>query len=97
MDLPVVEVGQLHPDLLRGKTEVLQPFPDHLGLKEFFQLLKIDGLVKSLLGRHPGESRGPEHVEINGFRLSPEWRILRNCDFLRVHQDRRADPPGIKR
>jgi hypothetical protein len=32
----------------------------------------IDGLVKSLLGRHPGESRGPEHVEITGFRLSPE-------------------------
>jgi hypothetical protein len=31
-----------------------------------------DGLVKSLLKRHPGESRGPEHPEITGFRLSPE-------------------------
>jgi hypothetical protein len=33
---------------------------------------KPDGLVKSLLKRHPGESRGPEHLEITGFRLSPE-------------------------
>jgi hypothetical protein len=28
--------------------------------------------VKSLLECHPGESRGPELVEITGFRLSPE-------------------------
>ncbi len=33
---------------------------------------KVDGLVKSLLKHHPGESRGPEHLEITGFRLSPE-------------------------
>jgi len=33
---------------------------------------KFDDLVKSLLGRHPGESRGPEHLEMTGFRLSPE-------------------------
>jgi len=33
---------------------------------------KFDDLVKSLLERHPGESRGPEHLEITGFRLSPE-------------------------
>jgi hypothetical protein len=32
----------------------------------------FDGFVKSLLGRHPGESRDPEHIEITGFRLSPE-------------------------
>jgi hypothetical protein len=32
----------------------------------------IDELVKSLLKRHPGESRGPERLEITGFRLSPE-------------------------
>jgi hypothetical protein len=38
----------------------------------WFDLLKIDDLVKSLLERHPGESRGPEHLEITGFRLSPE-------------------------
>jgi hypothetical protein len=31
-----------------------------------------DEFVKSLLERHPGESRGPEHLEITGFRLSPE-------------------------
>jgi hypothetical protein len=34
--------------------------------------VKTDDLVKSLLERHPGESRGPEHLEITGFRLSPE-------------------------
>jgi hypothetical protein len=32
---------------------------------------KRDELEKSLLGRHPGERRGPEHFE-TGFRLSPE-------------------------
>jgi hypothetical protein len=32
----------------------------------------LDDLVKSLLGRHPGESRGPEQLEMTGFRLSPE-------------------------
>jgi len=37
-----------------------------------FSVANIDGLVKSLLERHPGESRGPEHLEITGFRLSPE-------------------------
>jgi hypothetical protein len=36
------------------------------------QKYKIDGLVKSVLCRHPGESRGPERLEITGFRLSPE-------------------------
>ena len=35
-------------------------------------ITKNDEFVKSLLGRHPGESRGPEHLEITGFRLSPE-------------------------
>jgi hypothetical protein len=34
--------------------------------------LTLDDLVKSLSERHPGESRGPEHLEITGFRLSPE-------------------------
>jgi len=34
--------------------------------------LNVDELVKGLLERHPGESRGPEHHEITGFRLSPE-------------------------
>jgi hypothetical protein len=33
---------------------------------------KLDELVKSPKKRHPGESRGPEPVEITGFRLSPE-------------------------
>jgi len=31
------------------------------------------------LSRHPGESRGPEHIEItSGFRL--EWQILRDLE-----------------
>jgi len=42
------------------------------GRVEPFIWRKFDGLVKSLLKRHPGESRGPEHLEITGFRLSPE-------------------------
>ncbi|MCX5914496.1 MAG: hypothetical protein NTV04_21500, partial [Deltaproteobacteria bacterium] len=37
-----------------------------------FTVAKIDDLAKSLFERHPGESRGPEHLEITGFRLSPE-------------------------
>jgi len=32
----------------------------------------IDDLVKSPKKRHPGESRGPELIEITGFRLPPE-------------------------
>jgi hypothetical protein len=32
----------------------------------------LDDLVKSPLKRRPGESRGPEHLEITGFRLSSE-------------------------
>jgi hypothetical protein len=39
---------------------------------DFWFFLSLDELVKSLLERHPGESRGPEHLEIAGFRLSPE-------------------------
>jgi hypothetical protein len=38
----------------------------------YLLLTHLGGLVKSLLERHPGESRGPENLEINGFRLSPE-------------------------
>jgi hypothetical protein len=34
--------------------------------------IKTDDFVKSPLKRHPGESRGPEHLEMTGFRLSPE-------------------------
>jgi hypothetical protein len=38
----------------------------------FSALSKFDEFVKSLLSRHPGESRGPELVEFTGFRRSPE-------------------------
>jgi hypothetical protein len=40
--------------------------------KTSYEIIKLDDFVKSLLERHPGESRGPEHLEITGFRLSPE-------------------------
>jgi len=43
------------------------------GGKEF--LLRIPNfrnLVKSILKRDPGESRGPKLLEITGFGLSPE-------------------------
>jgi hypothetical protein len=49
--------------------------------------LKRDEFAKNRLKRHPGESRGPEHVEITLFRLSPEGRKSLFFDFLRVHQD----------
>jgi len=40
--------------------------------KKISSKFSLDDFVKSLLGRHPGERRGPEHLEITGFRLSPE-------------------------
>src|SRR4030042_3920093 len=40
-------------------------------LQESGNLPYIDDLVKSLLGRHPGESRGPEIYE-SGFLFSQE-------------------------
>jgi hypothetical protein len=49
-------------------------------------LIKFNELVKSLLNRHPGESRGPELIEIKGFRLLPEGPNLLEFDFLRDHQ-----------
>jgi hypothetical protein len=42
--------------------------PVEVGIPPF----NFDDLAKSLLDRHPGESRGPEHLEITGFRLLPE-------------------------
>jgi hypothetical protein len=36
------------------------------------ELIIFDGLVKSPKCGHPGESRGPEHLENTGFWLSPE-------------------------
>jgi hypothetical protein len=49
-------------------------------LTDFLQQLNLDELVKSLSGRHPSESRGPDTVPVEtgiqtiepGFRLSPE-------------------------
>jgi hypothetical protein len=36
------------------------------------KITNFDDLVKSLGGHHPGESGGPKHAKITGFRLSPE-------------------------
>jgi len=41
-------------------------------LTPLFHHSSIDDLVKSLFKRHPGASRGPEHLEMTGFRLPPE-------------------------
>ena len=45
-----------------------------------------NGLVKSLLDRHPGESRGPEHLELTGFRRQPRTRsgVRRNDQFYGI-------------
>jgi len=50
----------------------LQPkrFMIYLGQK--YEAINLDDLAKSQIDRHPGESRGPERLEITGFRLSPE-------------------------
>ena len=50
------------------------------------KLSELDRLVKSLLGRHPGESRGPERLEITGFRRLPRTRsgVRRNDEFYGI-------------
>jgi hypothetical protein len=48
-----------------------QIYADILNHKNFLGL-KNDEFVKTLLGRLPGESRGPERLEITGFPLSLE-------------------------
>jgi hypothetical protein len=59
--------------------------------------MNFDGLAKSLLGRHPGESRGPEHVEITGFRLSPDLMLEKGKASLEfsviVFSGERKKPP----
>jgi hypothetical protein len=59
--------------LVKRKTENLS--------YQKFKILNVDGLVKSLSARHPGESRGPEHLEITGFRIPQERKSLL-FDFL---------------
>jgi len=54
--------------IFRSAGLSLRPRPDF----ETQDSLKFDELVKSPVGRHPGGSRGPEHLEITGFRLPPE-------------------------
>jgi len=51
-----------------------------------YTVSNLDELVKSLLNRHPGESRGPELMEINGFRFCRNDEIYWNSTFLRDHQ-----------
>ena len=52
----------------------------------FYEIVKSDDLVKSLLGRHPGESRGPEIYE-SGFLFSQETLdsgLRRNDEFYGI-------------
>jgi hypothetical protein len=71
---------------IRGLKNIWYPsFPDLLGNKK-------DDLIRSLLGRHPGESQGPEHLEITGFRRLPRTRsgVRRNDgkrDFRTVYEN----------
>jgi len=61
--------------------------PNMLGFPIIFcRNINLDDLVKSPLDRHPGGSRGPELLEITGFRLPPEGRKKTFSDFLRDHQ-----------
>ena len=54
-------------------------------------LVNYDDLVKSLLGRHPGESRGPEHLKktvrlrrtaFAGMTDSMEFRLFMNSSIM---------------
>ena len=38
----------------------------------FYEFIKFGGFEKSPKSRHPGERRGPEPIDLPGFRLSPE-------------------------
>jgi hypothetical protein len=56
------------PRALDGRSPALIP----AARGRIYQNITLDDFVKSLLKRHPGESRGPELIEMVGFRLSPE-------------------------
>jgi hypothetical protein len=47
--------------------------------------MKIGGLAKSLIFVMPDLIRHPENIEVTGFRLSPERRIIEISDFLRIY------------
>jgi hypothetical protein len=51
---------------IRNKEEIVYCYFNHL------RRFKVVDLLKSLLIRPPGQSRGPELIETTGFRLSPE-------------------------
>jgi hypothetical protein len=42
------------------------------GFMTSYGTVKIDDPAKNPPIRHPGESRGPELLDVTGFRLSPE-------------------------
>jgi len=62
------EIPKIRPAVISSST--WRRLEEYRGFRHVVR--NIDGLVKSLLKRHSGESRGPEHLEITGFRLSPE-------------------------
>ena len=54
------------------RSEIRRAYLNYSCLGEKNDRIKNDGLIKSQLNRHPGKSRGPEGIEITGFRPSPE-------------------------
>jgi len=61
---------RLAPQFLRAM--IRGAFNEAIILLSFYEVIKFDELVISQLGRHPGESQGPERLEMTGFRVSPE-------------------------
>jgi len=56
----------------QGKNETKINYFEKLTKRTFYEIIKFDDLAKSPKKRHPGKSRGPELIEITGFRLPPE-------------------------
>jgi hypothetical protein len=71
LDLRTLHVGASGRSPIMGVRQDA-PTIETIISKTSYEIIKLDDFVKSLLERHPGESRGPEHLEITGFRLSPE-------------------------
>ena len=87
---PTQTIDLPHPThgLLDGPQIILGPW---ISQCNNLQDILLDDLVKSLLDRHPGESRGPQHLEITvrlrrtafaGMTDSMEFRLFTNSSIL---------------
>jgi len=76
-----------------GRLQIIWT-PAFAGVTTFYELVKheirnkfkFDELVKSLLIRHPGGRRGPEHLETNWIPAFAGMTEKEKSEFLRVHQ-----------